>query len=69
MIEIERKLEAQNVNVNWTIIGKGVCKEELVNQWIDKQNCNFFEPLNTKDVFNIFFHGTLFLIYQVLDYF
>ncbi len=61
LIEIEKKLEAQNVNVNWTIIGKGVCKEELVNQWIDKQNCNFFEPVNTIEVFNILHNQDIFV--------
>ena len=61
IIEIEKKLEAQNVNVNWTIIGKGVCKEELVNQWIDKQNCNFFEPVNTIEVFNILHNQDIFV--------
>ena len=61
LIEIEKKLEAHNVNVNWTIIGKGVCKDELVKQWANKKNCIFFEPSNTLEVFNILSNQDVFV--------
>jgi glycosyltransferase involved in cell wall biosynthesis len=53
LIEIENKLVQQNVTVNWAIIGKGECKNELVKQWSHKKNCSFYEPTNTSEVFSI----------------
>ena len=61
LIEIEKKLIKQNVCVNWSIIGKGVCKDELLIQWSNKSNIIFFEPETTSDVFHILSNQDLFI--------
>lgn len=53
LFEIEQILQKKNVEVNWTIIGKGPQKEYLKSQWKNKNNIKFFEPDTTDEVYEI----------------
>ncbi|MBS1743307.1 MAG: glycosyltransferase family 4 protein [Bacteroidetes bacterium] len=53
LIEIEEGLKKMQVNVEWTIIGKGPLKEKLKEQWKSKSNITFKEPDTSNDVYNI----------------
>ena len=53
LIEIEKKLQIKNIEVNWTIIGKGPLKNELLNQWASKTNVCFKEPDSTEEVYSL----------------
>ncbi|MDH7463659.1 glycosyltransferase family 4 protein [Chitinophagaceae bacterium 26-R-25] len=46
--EMETILRKKNIAVNWTIIGKGALKNDLIRQWDGKTNVSFHEP-DTKD--------------------
>ncbi|MBV4357841.1 glycosyltransferase family 4 protein [Pinibacter aurantiacus] len=46
--EMETILRKKNIAVNWTIIGKGPLKSDLIRQWEGKTNVSFHEP-DTKD--------------------
>lgn len=52
LIHIHKKLLLNNVQVNWTIIGKGSLKHKLKKQWEDYK-INFFEPNTTKEVYDL----------------
>ena len=49
--EINKRLLSANVQVNWTIIGKGPLKGALVKQWEADDNILFHEPATTMDVY------------------
>jgi len=53
LIEIEQLLQKNDVAVNWTIIGKGPQKKNLIDQWENKNNIMFFEPDTTDEVYEI----------------
>ncbi len=53
LFEIERFLIKKNIEVNWTIIGKGPYKENLKTQWKNNKNIKFFEPDLTSEVYEI----------------
>jgi glycosyltransferase involved in cell wall biosynthesis len=53
LLEIEQLLINKNIEVNWTIIGKGPQKENLQTQWRNKKNIQFFEPDTTNEVYEI----------------
>ena len=52
LFEIEKELEKLYIQVNWTIIGKGNLKQQLVKQWEGKK-ITFFEPDTTTEVYDI----------------
>lgn len=51
--KIDDLLIENGIEVDWTIIGKGPLKANLVKQWDTKKNIRFFEPETTKDVYAI----------------
>jgi glycosyltransferase involved in cell wall biosynthesis len=51
--KIEKELRSININVNWTIIGKGQLKTELHKQWEGSENVKFEEPNTTEDVYHL----------------
>ena len=53
LFEIEQILLNKNIEVNWTIIGKGPLKNKLKLQWENNKNIHFFEPDTTFEVYNI----------------
>lgn len=53
LYSIDELLQAQGIHVNWTIIGKGPLKEELLKQWSQKQNVSFCEPPTMEEVYSI----------------
>lgn len=50
---IDRALKDIDINVNWTIIGKGILKKYLINQWQGNSNVKFEEPDTTEDVYKL----------------
>lgn len=52
LFEIAQGLKKINIEVNWTIIGKGSLKETLVKQW-ENENVTFLEPSSTSEVYKI----------------
>lgn len=53
LIEIDKGLKQLNINVNWTIIGKGPLKEALLLQWNSNTNVSFYEPESTDEVYEL----------------
>ncbi len=53
LFEIEQLLQIQQIEVNWTIIGKGSLKNSLVSQWKYKNNIVFHEPDTTDGVYEL----------------
>lgn len=53
LYEIDEALRANNVEVNWTVIGKGALKERLLLQWQNNANISFFEPDTTREVYEL----------------
>jgi glycosyltransferase involved in cell wall biosynthesis len=51
--KIDDLLSAQNVVVNWTIIGSGPLEQVLKEEWSSKTNVTFAKPAVTKDVYQI----------------
>ncbi len=52
LFEIQKLLLEKKVKVNWTIIGKGSLKNELVEQW-KNETISFHEPDSTDDVYDL----------------
>jgi glycosyltransferase involved in cell wall biosynthesis len=52
LIDIEKELKKNNLEVHWTIIGKGSLKRELEVQWENK-DIDFFEPSTTNEVYEL----------------
>ena len=52
LFEIQKLLLAKQVKVNWTIIGKGSLKNELIEQW-GNEAISFYEPNSTDEVYNL----------------
>ena len=48
---INQQLLQQNINVDWSIIGKGPLKNSLQTQWAADKNVQFFEPDSVEDVY------------------
>jgi len=65
--EIERKLKEKVVQVNWTVIGKGPKKKELVKQWESENNISFYEPDTTADVYEILKSQDIFVFPTVFE--
>ena len=59
--EIEEGLKKNNINVNWTVIGKGPLKQALLDQWGKAPNIHFFEPDSTADVYQILSNQDIFV--------
>ncbi len=53
LYDIETILEKQKILVEWTIIGQGNLKSQLLEQWALKSNIAFFEPDNMDETLNI----------------
>ncbi len=53
LYEIDKLLKENNIEVNWTIIGKGPKKEALLQQWQSNNNVSFYEPDSTLEVYEI----------------
>lgn len=53
LFEINKGLQAKNINVNWTIIGKGPLKDSLLLQWDSNNNVSFHEPDSTEGVYEL----------------
>ena len=52
LYEIEKELQKISIQVNWTIIGKGNLKQQLIKQWEGKK-ITFYEPDTTTEVYDI----------------
>lgn len=52
LFEIEKELQKLSLQVNWTIIGKGNLKQQLIRQWEGKKIA-FYEPDTTAEVYDI----------------
>ena len=50
LIDIQNKLQEKNIEVSWTIIGKGSAKEILHEQW-KNERVVFYEPDTTEEVY------------------
>jgi glycosyltransferase involved in cell wall biosynthesis len=53
LYEINKKLAEQNIQVDWSIIGKGSLKNVLKEQWGGQENVRFFEPDSVEEVYKI----------------
>jgi glycosyltransferase involved in cell wall biosynthesis len=53
LFEIEKGLQAKNIAVYWTIIGKGPSKDSLLSQWHSNSNVSFYEPDSTEAVYEL----------------
>ncbi len=51
LYEIEQGLAKKNIHVNWTVIGKGPLKKNVLEQWKDAINISFQEPDSTEEVY------------------
>lgn len=51
--EIDDLLQADNVTVNWLIIGKGPLEETLKEQWKHSSNVEFCQPASTEEVYDL----------------
>lgn len=64
--QIATMLREKNIDVNWTIIGKGYLKVELIKQWKQYKNISFHEPDTKEEVYallkkqDIFIFPTMF---------
>jgi len=58
---IDNILKKRGIKVNWVVIGKGPLKNNLLQQWMDNDNINFFEPDKTNDVLEILQKQDLFI--------
>ena len=52
LFKIEKELQKLFIQVNWTIIGKGNLKQQMIKQWEGKK-ITFYEPDTTTEVFDI----------------
>lgn len=53
LILIENILQQKNIQVEWTIIGKGPLKQSLQQAWTSKTNVQFVSPDTNDEVLNI----------------
>lgn len=53
LYEINEGLKKKNITVCWTIIGKGVLKKSLEEQWKLEADVTFYEPESTGEVYKI----------------
>ncbi|MEO8413538.1 MAG: glycosyltransferase [Ginsengibacter sp.] len=53
LYEINEGLKKKNIQVCWTIIGKGVLKKSLQEQWKYEADVTFYEPESTGEVYKI----------------
>ena len=53
LYEINKKLKGENIEVNWTIIGKGPLKDQIHNQWKAESNVHYCQPDSTQEVYDI----------------
>ena len=60
LFEIEKELQKISIQVNWTIIGKGNLKQQLIKQWEGKKIA-FYEPDTTTEVFDILLKQDIFI--------
>jgi glycosyltransferase involved in cell wall biosynthesis len=60
LFNIQERLAQMDIEVNWTIIGKGTLKEFLLNQW-KQQKVVFHEPGTTQEVYEILSEQDLFI--------
>lgn len=67
LFEIEQLLIKKNIEVNWTIIGKGPYKENLETQWKNNKNIQFFEPDLTSEVYEILEKQDIFIFPTSLE--
>jgi glycosyltransferase involved in cell wall biosynthesis len=51
--QINTDLLKRNIPVQWTIIGKGALKQQLLDQWKDESNVAFHEPETTAEVYGL----------------
>lgn len=66
LCEIEERLQKLDIKANWTIIGKGSLKNQLVKQWGGK-SVSFFEPDTTEEVFEILKKQDVFIFPTVFE--
>jgi glycosyltransferase involved in cell wall biosynthesis len=53
LYEIEQGLKAKNIEVQWTVIGKGPLKDVVRKQWEKAANISFYEPDSTEAVYEL----------------
>lgn len=65
--DIDLLLKSNNIEVEWSIIGKGPLKSLLHNQWEGSNNVTFHEPDSTEEVYNILSKQDIFVFPTVFE--
>ncbi len=66
LYEIEKALQKLSIKVNWTIIGKGSLKQQLIKQWEGKE-ISFYEPDTTSEVYALLQKQDVFIFPTVFE--
>lgn len=61
LIDIENKLKAKAIDVEWTVIGMGKLESEIKQQWNGKTNVSFEKPQSSVDVYNVLLKQDVFV--------
>ena len=65
--EIDQRLKEKDVLVNWTVIGKGQKKQDLIKQWESDTNISFCVPDTTIAVYEILKSQDIFVFPTVFE--
>lgn len=66
LFKIQQALMKKNIKVDWTIIGQGSQKNELIEQWKNDE-VQFYEPTTTDDVYAIMKKQDLFIFPTIFE--
>jgi glycosyltransferase involved in cell wall biosynthesis len=66
LFEIQQELKKLNIDVRWSIIGKGSLKNDLKRQW-SGENISFFEPDTTAEVYKILSTQDIFVFPTIFE--
>ncbi len=66
LFEIQQGLKKLDIEVNWTIVGKGSLKNALLQQW-EGENISFLEPSTTEQVYKILSAQDIFIFPTIFE--
>jgi glycosyltransferase involved in cell wall biosynthesis len=66
LFDIEKGLQQLGILVNWTIIGKGILKQQLLKQW-EGRVISFFEPETSEEVYELLKKQDMFIFPTVFE--
>jgi glycosyltransferase involved in cell wall biosynthesis len=66
LFEIEKGLQQLGILVHWTIIGKGILKQQLIKQW-EGRTTSFFEPETSDEVYELLKSQDMFIFPTVFE--